>query len=131
MRALVHVVGWASVLAGLAHGGLAPAHFDEWWGYGLFFAVAAVAQALSGLAVLTDAVPSPSARRRVLLGGAVGNALIAALYAWTRTVGIPFFGPGAGEVEGVGGIDLVVLALEAVAVLGAWRLLTARPRPEG
>lgn len=130
MRGLRQATAWASIVAGLAHGGLAPAHFEEWWGYGLFFAVAAAAQALFGLAVLTDAAPSPAARRGVLLAGAVGHALVAALYVWTRTVGVPLLGPEAGEVEGVGGIDVVVLLLEAVTVAGAAWLLASGRRAE-
>lgn len=130
MRAPVHAVGWASILAGLAHGGLAPAHFEEWWGYGVFFAFTAAAQALFGLAVAMDAVPAPRTRRRLLAAGAAGNALLVAFYVWTRTVGVPFLGPEAGEVEAVAVLDVVVLLLEAVTVAGALWLL-ARPRPSG
>ena len=127
MRRLASAVGGASILAGLAHGGLAPAHFEEWWGYGVFFAFAAAAQALFGLAVAMDAVPAPRARRAVLLAGAVGNALLLAFYVWTRTVGVPFFGPEAGEVEAVAAIDVAVLALEALAAAGAaWLLAGSR-----
>lgn len=130
MRAALPLAAWASLLAGLAHGGLAPAHFEEWWGYGLFFAAAAAAQALYGLALLTDALPTPRGRRVVLLAGTAGNALVMLLYVWTRTAGVPLFGPEAGEVEAVGGIDAVVLLLEAVAVAGgAWRL-SGRRRAE-
>jgi hypothetical protein len=33
-----------SLVAGLVHLGVAPEHFEEWWGYGVFFLVASAAQ---------------------------------------------------------------------------------------
>ncbi len=109
--------------AAAAHGGLAPEHLAEWWGYGLFFLAAAGAQAVLGLALVTRAVNERDAgpswwrlRRAMLLAGVVGNLLILTLYAVTRTVGIPWFGPSAGEVEAVAPIDLLTGAAEAVSV---------------
>ena len=83
---------------------LSPDHFAEWWGYGLFFVLAAAGQA--GLAAVLlykpwRRVARPQARRwllATLVGGAVGNASIAVLYVVTRTAGIPL-GPEVGEVE--------------------------------
>ena len=51
------------------------------------------------------------------------------MYLLTRTAGIPFFGPHAGEVEGVGVADLsaTVVELALVGVLGAL-LLRNLPR---
>lgn len=51
--------------------------------------------------------------------GVAGNAAIVALYLATRTVGIPLFGPEAGEVEPVGVIDVIskVAELTLIAVL--------------
>jgi hypothetical protein len=90
-------------------------HFEEWWGYGAFFLVAALAQAL--YAPLVVVWPT----RIVLLLGIGGNLTIVVLYLLTRTVGIPLFGPGAGEVEGVSFIDLCATTSEvgiAVALGG-------------
>ena len=116
--------GACSLAAGLVHGGVAPAHLDEWWGYGLFFLVAATCQFILGLALLTDAInpkdtgPSWLAwRRRMCVAGIAGNVAIMALYGVTRTVGIPLLGPEAGAVEAVAPIDVVSKALEA-AVIG-------------
>jgi len=104
-----------SLLAALIHLWATPEHFEEWWGYGAFFLGAALAQALYAPLVL--AWPT----RMVLFGGIASNLVIVALYLLTRTVGIPLFGPGAGEVEGVGFIDLCATASEVgIAVaLGA------------
>ncbi len=104
-----------SLLAALIHLWVTPEHFEEWWGYGAFFLVAAAAQVLYAPLVL--AWPT----RIVLLGGIAGNLAIVALYLLTRTVGIPLFGPGTGEVEEVGFVDLCATASEVgIAVaLGA------------
>ena len=77
-----------SLLAALIHLWVTPEHFEEWWGYGAFFLVAALAQAL--YAPLVVVWPT----RIVLLLGIGGNLTIVVLYLLTRTVGIPLFGPG-------------------------------------
>ena len=61
----------------------------------------------------------------MLLLGVAGNSAIVLLYLLTRVVGIPVFGPEAGEVEGVGTIDLCATASEAamVVALGALVLM--------
>ena len=112
-----------SLVAALIHLWVMPEHFEEWWGYGAFFLVAAVAQLLYVPIVLGR----PS--RTVLLAGMAGNLAIVALYLLTRTVGIPLFGPGAGEVEGVGLVDVCATASEVgIAVaLGAALLRNATP----
>jgi hypothetical protein len=104
-----------SLLAALIHLWVTPGHFEEWWGYGAFFLVAALAQVLYAPLVLVWPT------RIVLLGGIGGNLTIVVLYLLTRTVGIPLFGPGAGEVEGAGFVDLCATASEVgvAAALGA------------
>jgi hypothetical protein len=102
------------MLASLIHGAVTPSHLQEWWGYGLFFAAATSAQFLLGAflwlrylearASLNDPYPSvtggnPAFERATYMAGILGNLAIALLYVITRTVGIPFFGPEAGEVE--------------------------------
>ena len=112
-----------SLLAGLIHLWVTPEHFEEWWGYGAFFLVAGAAQILYVPIVLL--LPT----RIVLLGGIAGNLAIVVLYLLTRTVGIPFFGPEAGEVEGIGFVDVCATASEVgIAVaLGAALLRNASP----
>lgn len=89
-----------SMVAALIHLWVTPEHFGEWWGYGLFFLLAAVAQSLYAAALLL--VP----RWPIFLLGIAGNLAIILLWVVTRTLGIPLFGPEAGEVEGVGLLDL-------------------------
>lgn len=135
MRAQDRAAGVLSLLAGLVHGGLGPEHFREWWGYGLFFAFAAAAQAILGLALLVNPLDpahprAPALRRALLLGGIVGNLLLVATYALTRTVGIPI-GPGAGEAEPVGALDLATQVAEvATMLLLASSLAGPRPRAQ-
>jgi hypothetical protein len=114
-----------SLLAGLIHLWVTPEHFEEWWGYGAFFLVAAAAQILYVPIVLL--LPT----RMVLLGGIVGNLAIVVLYLLTRMVGIPLFGPEAGEVEGFGFVDVCATTSEvgiAVALGVALLRKTARER---
>jgi hypothetical protein len=49
------VLYWAaglSIASALIHGGVAPEHLSEWWGYGVFFIVAGLGQGLYGLLLL-------------------------------------------------------------------------------
>jgi hypothetical protein len=118
------------------HGSLIHEHAQEWWGYGAFFAVATLAQVLLGLALLTDAVNPrdtgprwASLRRGIYWGGLLGTVFLVVLYAVTRTVGIPWFGPEAGTVEEVAAIDVVAKVFELVAV-AALALLLRMPKED-
>jgi hypothetical protein len=113
-----------SLLAALIHLWVTPEHFEEWWGYGAYFLMAALAQVLYIPLVLVWPT------RIVLLLGIGGNLTIVALYLLTRTVGIPLFGPGVGEVEGVGFVDLCATASEVgiAAALGAAVLRETAPK---
>ncbi|MCA1819300.1 MAG: hypothetical protein LC620_04495 [Halobacteriales archaeon] len=117
---------WAGVLfvvAAGAHGFLAPEHFAEWWGYGLFFIFASALQAVWGLALLTNAInPKDSGPRwrRLKTGflvlGILGNVTTIVLYVVTRTVGIPLAGPQAGVVEEVAVVDIFTKVVEGATV---------------
>src|SRR5829696_7970366 len=63
-----------SLLAALLHLWVAPEHFEEWWGYGAFFLVAAASQVLYAPLVLLWPT------RIVLLLGIAGNLTTGALY---------------------------------------------------
>jgi len=134
-RALEKIASGFSILAGAVHGIVTPAHLEEWWGYGLFFLAAATFQVLFGVALLTRAI-NPSdfgagfarARKVLLLSGVGVNVAILALYAITRTTGIPWFGPEAGEVEEVGVAD-VIAGIAEVAVVAVLVLLLTRKTP--
>jgi hypothetical protein len=122
-KTILYAAAAFSLSAALIHLWVIPEHFEEWWGYGGFFLVSAVAQgAYSGPLLRRP-------RRPLLLVGIGGNVSIIVLYLLTRTVGVPFFGPHAGEVEGVGFADLFATTAElalVVALLGV--LLRGLPR---
>ncbi|MGH9004708.1 MAG: hypothetical protein ACRDYV_16410 [Acidimicrobiia bacterium] len=124
--------GALSVAAGVAHGLVAPEHLREWWGYGLFFALAATGQVFFGAVLLAapwryDETGGPVERagpeRALGLIGIVLNTAVVVLYVVTRTVGVPFVGPAAGEVEplGAGGVVTTLLEVALVGVLARWR----------
>jgi hypothetical protein len=124
-RSVLYTVAALSLLAALIHLWVMPEHFEEWWGYGAFFLVAAVAQAVYVPLLLRW--PNQSV---LLLLGIAGNSAIVLLYLLTRVVGIPLFGPEAGEVEGVGFIDVCATSSEMaiVVALGALLLRLVRER---
>jgi hypothetical protein len=112
-----------SVGAAVIHFVVVPGHWDEYWGQGLFFIVAAIAQLLWAIWV----VVAPS--RLLYLAGAAGNAAIVALWVVTRTYGVPA-GPGAGEREAVEFADTLATVFEVLLVVGALALArTAPARP--
>ena len=107
-----------SLGASAIHFLVAPTHFEEWWGYGLFFVLLGGFQAVYVLGLMFPA--------RVLFGihwylqiGIVGNLLAIAIYLTSRTAGVPLFGPEAGEVEAVGVLDPIskVFELGLIGVL--------------
>lgn len=89
---------------------VAPGHYLEWLGYGVFFLAAAVFQGVLGAALLFRA------RRWVFFLGAIGNLAIVLLWAYTRTVAVPL-GPMAGEAEAVGVFDLACTSAEVALVI--------------
>lgn len=132
--AVARVCGVLSLAAAALHAGLVEEHLREWWGYGLFFILASVAQGVYGLVLLAlpsrpDWEPAQWRRFRIRLfaAGIAGNGAVLVLYTVTRTVGIPFFGPDAGEVEPVDALGLATKAIELLTVLAlAWLMQRAR-----
>ena len=108
-----------SMLAGWIHVFFAPEHFEEWVGYGVFFVVASICQMLFALIVVTNMPP----RREVLWAGILGNMALIVLWGVTRTLGIPFFGPSAGEVETIGPLDLTAQIAELALIACLFILL--------
>jgi hypothetical protein len=112
-----------SMGAAVIHFVVIPGHWEEYWGQGLFFIVAAIAQLLWAVWILV----APS--RLIYLAGAAGNAAIVALWIVTRTAGVPA-GPGAGEREAVEFADTLATVFEVLLVVGALvlaRTVPARP----
>jgi hypothetical protein len=109
--------------AAVNHFVVVPGHWEEYWGQGLFFIVAAIAQLLWAVWI----VVAPS--QLIYLAGAAGNAAIVALWIVTRTAGVPA-GPGAGEREAVEFADTLATVFEVLLVAGALvlaRTVPARP----
>ena len=114
-RLILYAAAALSLVAALIHLWVMPEHFGEWWGYGAFFLASAAAQVLYVPLLLRW--PNPT----ILLIGVGGNLAIVSLYLLTRTVGIPLFGPHAGDVEAAGFMDLCATTSELgiAAALGA------------
>lgn len=102
----------AAVLAGLIHYAVVPEHRSEWVVYAVFFTLLGAFQLVWAATVWTTRRP------RVLIVGALVNAVAIGLWVTTRTVGLPF-GPEAGEAEAVGMIDVLCVLAEAVVVVTA------------
>lgn len=100
-----------SLAAALIHLRVTPEHFEEWWGYGAFFLGTAVFQGAYGPALLRWPWPS------LFSLGIAANLGVVVLWLVTRTAGIPFFGPDAGEVEAVGALDPAATTAELVLIL--------------
>jgi len=135
---LLNLAGSLSLTAALFHAIVMPEHFREWWGYGLFFFIAALAQAVYGIGLLVrawrmrplgvfDSIWQHRARE-FYLAGIIGNLAIILLFLITRTLGIPL-GPDAGEVEAVTTISLVSTVVE-LALVGCLLFLLANDRSQ-
>jgi FtsP/CotA-like multicopper oxidase with cupredoxin domain len=122
-KRILYTAAALSVGAALAHVWVMPQHFEEWWGYGAFFLVAAAAQGIYGV-VLLRWPGSP-----LFVAGVAGNLAIVILYLVTRTAGVPLLGPHAGEVEGIGAIDLIATASEVALIAALVALLRSAPIP--
>ena len=144
LKRLTYVTAGMSIVAGLIHGLVTPEHFAEWWGYGLFFFVATFAQVAYGVLLLLrpwaydtsggERNDVDTDRRTILFyaAGIVGNLVIIGLWMVTRTAGIPFFGPGAGEVEQVTLISLASKLVEAALIVClAWMIQRMRATSHG
>jgi len=96
----------SSVAAAGAHAAVFPHHLEEVWFVGLFFLVVPLAQAAWACLVTLDATDG-----RVLVAGIAGSLGLIALWAVSRTVGVP----GLGR-EPVGGWDVACGVWELVVV---------------
>lgn len=116
--AWLRALALASVVAAVVHAMVIREHFGESALYGSFFLGAAIAGLAYAVVVLLRAT------RPVLLVGLVANASIVALWLFTRLVEVPV-GPGMGERETFGGLDVIAGGAEAFCVVAAIRLLRA------
>jgi manganese oxidase len=116
-RTTLYVAAALSLVAALVHLWAMPEHFEGWWGYGAFFLFVAIAQGFYGVALLRWSEPP------FFLLGVTGNLAVVVLYVVTRTLGVPFFGPHAGEVEEIGGLGLSATMVELALVVALAALL--------
>jgi signal transduction histidine kinase len=110
-----------SIGAAVVHADVITSHFEVSALYGWFFVLSAATQLAWGLLVLRR----PD--RALLAAGAIGNGLIVALWAVTRTAGLPI-GPTPWEAESAGAFDVVATALELALVIGSLALLAGARR---
>jgi hypothetical protein len=110
--------GLAALSAGAAaiHFAVVFEHFAEYTLYGAFFLVISWAQMIWPAVLLWR----PS--RLSLWLGVAGNAVVIAVYAASRTVGLPF-GPDLHHAEPVGALDVVSCVLEFGLIVGCAALL--------
>ena len=108
-----------SVGAAVIHALVVAEHFEESSLFGIFFVSAAVLQAAWAIALWRK----PS--RGLLVAGVIGNALVAAIWALSRTTGLPV-GPEPWEAEPVGLADTVSTLFEAGIVVLAVVALRSR-----
>jgi hypothetical protein len=104
----------------LIHAAMVPSHFGESAVEGWGFLLSAWVQV--GLAVAVVVRPS----RLVGLAVVLSNAVFIAVWAVSRTAGLPF-GAHAGHPESVTFVDGVCVALEAVAIVLGAAILGWRP----
>lgn len=110
-RALPRAAALLTAGAATIHLGVAQAHFTEWWASGAFFLGAAAAQSAWAVAAWTR----PPVRRLLGIGAALNLGLVA-IWALSRTAGIPL-SPGGGVPEPVGSADLITVAMEGLATV--------------
>lgn len=108
------------LVAGLIHAMVIVEHFEEWWGYGLFFVVITVYQLWLAYILFKHTFPDST----ILWAGILGNIAIIVIWIYTRTLGIPF-GPETGEIEGIGMLDTISKLAEVGAILFLAVLLNA------
>ena len=122
-RLATYSVASASAGAAAIHYAVVAEHFEEWWGFGLFFVMSAVVQLMWAVLVVTS--------RSVLLMwlGVVGNAAIVVLWIVTRTVGT-LVGPEPATPEPIGLADSVASAFElTIVAAGTWLAWSGGVRP--
>jgi hypothetical protein len=138
MDRLLRWAAFASLAAGMSHGLNIQEHLNEWWGYGLFFLFAAAGQVVYALVLIvrpwqydeTGGRRDGARQARWLyLAGIAANCFFIVLYLVTRTVGIPFLGPAAGQVEPVSLLGVLTKLTEAALVACLFALVRRTPLP--
>ena len=110
-----------SAASGLAHLSVAPAHFAEWWAFGVLFLIAAALQLALAVMLLARPTHARFAAVAVVSGGLIFT------WIWSRTLGLPL-GPEQGQAEPVGFLDLVTTLVEGLLVVLAALAVAGRTR---
>jgi hypothetical protein len=118
-RVLINCLVLFAAGAAAIHFAVIGDHFDEYWVYGMFFAVAAWLQILWAIAL-----PSKQPRRLLFLG-VLGNTVIVMIWVISRTSGLPI-GPHGGTPESVHFVDVLATGLEVLTVAGSALLLSGK-----
>lgn len=109
------VVPVALAVAAGAHVAALPAHRGQGAAVGALFLAVAVVQMATAVVLARGGGRGRWART----GIAAGTAGLLALWAWSRTVGVPV-GPHAGAAEAVGAPDLLAAAAQATVLGALW-----------
>lgn len=112
---------WALAVAGGAHLAALPAHRGEGIAVSGFFLAAAILQVAAATTILRGA--GASVRAVIVLG----NVSMLALWAWSRTVGVPI-GAHSGLPEHVGPLDVTAVVAQAIAIGAVLVLSRTRSR---
>jgi hypothetical protein len=103
--------------AGAIHIAVVQAHYEEYWAFGVFFAVAAWLQILWAIVIVARL------SRPVALAGVAINAILVAVWVVSRTVGVPV-GPEPGSPEAAEFVDVAATSFEVLLVVGSLALLS-------
>ena len=110
--------------AAAIHFAVAPSHFAEYVGFGVFFV--AIAWFQSAWAV----VAANRDGRNLRIAGFVVNGLVIAIWIWSRTVGLPI-GPEPGVPEEILASDALATAFEVLLVFWIGRSFVRVPGGDG
>ncbi len=99
------VAGVLALAAGAIHVAVAPEHFMEAVSFGAFMLTVGALQVSAGLLLIVRPT------RALVYALMAGSLVVFAIYAVSRTTGLPF-GPHPGEAEPVGIVDLLSKAIE-------------------
>lgn len=116
-RVVRSIASALAIVAAAIHVVVAPEHFAEWVGYGVFFVGTAVVEA--GLVLALAKRPSPL----IVQAGIWSTLATMIMYLVSRTAGIPL-GPEAGTVEGIEALGVAATVAEAALMVTLCMLLS-------